>query len=110
MRVCLARSEALFSCGMGILGNFRDCESEEDTHGYARGSKKDNFEEACQGLTSRGTGYVQVAFIPNSVCEEVEKRLDKRWKVVFASEKRTNKNSGNTFWFKIYDYTQKPEA
>lgn len=50
-----------------------------------------------------GADWVLAAFTPNEVCEKTYKALCAKHRLVFQSPVRENKNSGNRFFFCIFD-------
>ena len=54
-------------------------------------------------VPSGGAGWELVAFIENDKCSMAYKTLKKRWPIVYQSPVRRNINSGNNFFFCIYD-------
>ena len=51
-----------------------------------------------------GAGYVMAGFIyKDKLCDEAFEILNKRFKLVFKSRVRKNKNSGNKFYFAVFD-------
>jgi hypothetical protein len=81
------------TCGVGVLYDF--CS-------YARWSNL----AADDVVPPGGAGYVVVGYIKNEICDTVYETLKKRWKIVFESEERVNRNSGNLFYFCVYDVTE----
>ena len=74
------------SCGLGLSYDFG--------YGYDSHTAK----------SGGGAGYHMAAFIEgDSKCDEMYKLYKERWPIVFQSEVRLNRNSGNQFYFCVYD-------
>lgn len=82
------------TCGAGLLYNFR--------HGY--GYYDHNLETSDP---PGGAGWLCAGFIRNNTCKEAYETLKKRYKIVLQTPVRRNSNSGNGFFFLVYD-TKKP--
>lgn len=54
-----------------------------------------------------GAGWQVAGFIPNKECHEVYDKFKERFQIVMQSPTRHNRNSGNRFFFVVYD-TKKP--
>lgn len=54
-----------------------------------------------------GAGWQVAGFIPNKACHEVYDKFKERFQIVMQSPTRHNRNSGNRFFFVVYD-TKKP--
>lgn len=51
----------------------------------------------------RGTGFVIAGFINNSNCRKQYEKLADKYPIVYQSPVRRNRNSGNDFFFIIFD-------
>lgn len=103
-------------CGVNILQNFRSIDVPEERF-YVLQHKDYSLKNIAKDIlqwNKGGCGWLQVAYITGEkVSKEQQKKqervyntLAKRFPVVFESEKRKNLNSGNMFWFVIYDMTK----
>ena len=54
-----------------------------------------------------GAGWQVAGFIPTEACHEVYDKFKERFQIVMQSPTRHNRNSGNRFFFVVYD-TRKP--
>lgn len=81
----------IHTCGLGVLGNFSTSAGEWCEHR--------------QLLTAPpgGTGFFVAGFIPTSECKLAYEKLTKRYKLIYQSPVRINTNSGNQFFFCIFD-------
>jgi hypothetical protein len=93
-------SEAITgACGVGILTDFSLLDDDEDVSYYR--------DELIDGFTPHGgAGFELAGFIDTDACRETYKKLAERFKIVYQSPVRLNKNSYNQFFFVIYDTTQ----
>jgi hypothetical protein len=96
-------------CGITLLQKY-DKQYSYLLSGYHKDIKKD----ALNWATKNGAGWLQASFVVDKydtdktkLNKEVYDILKSRYPIVFESEKRMNENSGNLFWFCIYD-TSKP--
>jgi hypothetical protein len=55
------------------------------------------------GGFNTGANYVEVGFIDDQLSTDVFNRLSDLFPLVFLSEKRKNLNSGNMFYFAVFD-------
>lgn len=67
----------------------------------------DSFGEYHYNKFQGGAGWKCAGFIPTKTCKEFYNEFKKEWKIVFQTEVRINKNSGNPFIFVVYDSTIK---
>lgn len=79
------------TCGLGLFYNF----FKTDDLSWDTPLKR----KANQG----GAGYAVAGFIDTPECKEAYEILAKRFKIVYQSEVRENSNSGNDFFFVVYD-------
>lgn len=87
------------ACGIGVVSEF-------DYDDDGRWSN-DNLLKGTKG----GTGYLCAGFIKDDlICDEVFTQLSKKYKVVFVSECRKNVNSGNMFYFAVFDCKGVPKT
>lgn len=97
MTVYVANDVVAGGCGIGVLYDFTD---------YNHWNHKNPEEIIPEG----GAGWVIVSFVVyDSKSNEVREKLDKRWDILYESEVRTNRNSGNKCYFVIYDVTKTEE-
>ena len=90
MKLVLCYSNTIFgSCGVGTFTEFSSC--------LQYGRRLDAVE------TEGGCGFLLAGFIDTSICRQAYEILAKRFKVVYQSPVRRNTNSGNRFFFVIYD-------
>lgn len=83
------------TCGVGLFAQFQN-------------QLYPNSAYSLDKLAPRGGAGWQVAgFVNTHVCKEAYAILKKRYKIVMQSPKRQNYNSGNSFFFCVYD-TRKP--
>jgi len=50
-----------------------------------------------------GANLACAAFIPSETCRLAYEELAKKFNIVYQSSVRTNRNSGNKFFFVVYD-------
>lgn len=94
-------TDANYSCGLGVLGNFHIDQNERELSDKELERYREHY---FQRAEQRGAGFVMVAYIDSDLCRTMEELVQKRgWKEIFRSEKRYNRNSGNEFWFVVYD-------
>lgn len=84
------------TCGVGLLSGFVD-----DNY-YPR-----DYLTPSKVAVSGGCGWQIAGFINDSVRKQVYEEFKKRFKIVMQSPVRVNKNSGNKFFFIVYD-SKKP--
>lgn len=76
------------ACGMGVIYEF------DSSYGH------DLDEITPLG----GAGYVMAGFIEgNEICDKAFKIMTERWDLVWRSEVRENRNSGNKFYTAVFD-------
>lgn len=79
------------TCGVGYVFNFE----EYDTTGWSIDILKG---------TQGGCGWLMAGFVTrNKKCREAFKLLSSKYKLVYRSPTRKNVNSGNFFYFCIFD-------
>lgn len=87
------------ACGVSCLYDFRD----SATYGYLMPIKK--------MVPEGGTGIVCAGFIyKDTNCEQAFKEMSKRGKLLFKTRVRKNRNSGNKFYFAVFDFADKGKA
>lgn len=79
------------TCGVGVLSHFRNSNNQWD-----------DFELIPRGAHG-GAGWDIAGFINTKECQEAFQFLCKHRKVILQSPVRTNQNSGNKFFFCVYD-------
>lgn len=80
------------NCGIGVVNNL----SIGNTYSWQR-----PLAETVGRLT--GTGYFIAGFVDNKDCHEAYAALLQLANIVFQSEVRINTNSGNEFFFCVFD-------
>lgn len=93
------------SCGVTIVGDFKIFPGDE--HYAVAKERRELYLSKAEG---EGTGYVMAAYVDTPQCKEAERYFGARWKEVFRSETRLNKNSGRHFYFVVYDVREKPNG
>jgi len=88
------------ACGISCIGGFEECEEpSRDIWGY--GPSEDDL------ITHRGhlggADWTSAGFIDNDECKAAYAILKKQYKIVLQSPVRINRNSGNSFFFAVYD-------
>jgi hypothetical protein len=76
---------------------------------YAYDDAWDN-ETELEYVDGGGAGWLIASFNYNSASNEVWAYLSNKYKVVFRTPDRMNSNSGNMFFFAVFDTTQKPDG
>ena len=56
-----------------------------------------------KNIPGGAAGYSFAAFIPTAACRRAYEEFSERFPIVFQSEVRLNTNSGNQFFFCVYD-------
>jgi hypothetical protein len=88
------------TCGVGVLGIFRDNNSQEGGHWIP------TLEQVAP-IT--GCGWVIAGFTNQKpVYRQAYLDLRKRWKLVYQSPVRVNTRTGRKFFFCIFDSREKP--
>ena len=86
------------ACGISCIGGFE--ESDGDRNDWY-GPQDDDF------ITYRGhlggADWTSAGFIDNDECKAAYAILKKQYKIVLQSPVRINRNSGNSFFFAVYD-------
>jgi hypothetical protein len=81
------------ACGVGVVADF-----DEDADGWAGDSS------TILSGTRGGTGLLCAGFIhKDEVCDKAFAQLSKKYKLLFKSTVRKNVNSGNKFYFAVFD-------
>lgn len=78
------------TCGVNVWYNYNS------PYGYS-------IEEARMG----GIGYAVAGFVNESVSKQVFEHIKEKKEVVFCSPVKTNRNSGNKFFFVVFKNTRK---
>ncbi len=85
------------TCGVGLLAGFQTAWSDRPD------------ERRMDRVVPRGGAGWQVAgFVNTNVCKDAYETLKKRYKIVMQTRTRRNNNSGNRFFFCIYDSRKPP--
>ena len=86
-----ARTDAVTgTCGIGVFYELSNSSSWRDVN-------------IAKATHEGGAGWLVVGYIDTDICKEAYEILKKRFPIVFESPKRKNVNSGNEFFFVIYD-------
>ena len=87
------------ACGMGVAYTFEEF------------SKLPYYREPFEnGYNSGGTGFICAGFREGKELDDkVFALMEKRGPCVFRTETRVNKNSGNKFYFAIFDWSNDSE-
>lgn len=94
-KVLYAEKETLpGACGVGIIYEF-SIDDEEDPDW----SWNDSIDPSIVG----GAGWTGAGFIDKQYCKEVWAWMTKRYKVAYKTPIRVNKNTGNKFFFALFD-------
>lgn len=80
------------TCGVGVVFGFNS--NDNDINRYGR---------PISGIPARNAGFELAGFIDTPKCKAVYKELSEKWKTVYQSPVRRNRNTGNKFFFVIYD-------
>lgn len=77
------------ACGVGVIHNF-------GTSNY--------YSAEATSRNPGGAGWLCAGFIyKNKMCDQMFKELNDKYKLVFQTPVRTNINSGNEFYFAVFD-------
>lgn len=74
----------LGTCGLGVLYGFKSTTT-------------------AIPFFSSGTGFCVAGFTAHNRCEKTYNEIKKKYKIVYQSPVRINRNSGNKFFFIIFD-------
>lgn len=80
------------TCGLDVIYAFN-----RQTGDVAR------FGREISQLQIRGAGFSVAGFLNTRICRQVYLELSKKFKAVYQSPVRINRNTGNDFFFVIYD-------
>lgn len=83
----VAMGGVTYGCGLKYVGGFYS--------GYVQFTNK--------AICDYGTGFFVASFINNKTCKKAYEYFCKNTKLVYQSPVRLNKNSGNRFFFCIFD-------
>lgn len=92
------------NCGIGYLAYF--------SYTYDRYSDHLEFENFVDRIPERkegGCGWYITGFVNSPQCKDLHERLMKEYLLIYQSEVRTNENTGNDFFFCIFDTRNKPQ-
>lgn len=82
------------ACGVGVVYDFT----------FDTPSSSWSYSEEITKGTKGGCGYLTAGFIHNDkLCDDAFAQLSEKYKVVFVSDLRKNVNSGNHFYFAVFD-------
>jgi hypothetical protein len=76
---------------------------------YAYDDAWDNVTEL-EDVEGGGAGWLVASFNFSEPSKEVWAYLSDKYKVVYKTPTRPNTNSGNMFFFAVFDTTQKPDG
>ncbi len=99
-------------CGIGRLCNFKtrewfaqyikrtgyDANTQPEHLGYLSPDTMTNYK-----THKGGTGLFGTGFVPTALCQEVYEELCKKFRMVFITPVRKNKNSDNQFFYAMFD-------
>ena len=92
MTIYAAQETLPGACGVSCFFEF---DTSDNWHSATKLSKE---------VPMGGIGLVCAGFIENNeTCDKAFKQMSKRWKMVYRSPTRTNRNSGNRFYFAVFD-------
>lgn len=92
MSIYCDKDSVIHSCGLEVVGDFgTDCDGPCDRY------------IPLEDLQFGHTGFFVAGFIEDDICKEAYKILSKKHKIVYQSPVRRNMNSGNMFYFVIFD-------
>jgi hypothetical protein len=83
------------ACGLGNFNNFI-----ESKYASRWGTYSNNIPDNGDG---GGTGFFVAAFVESHICKNMYLELCSKYKLCFQSEVRKNANSGNEFFFCVFD-------
>lgn len=91
-------------CGIGSVKLFRDVESDKvplyvEHHSYSPVDDSRYTKFYHRG----GTGLFGTGFVDTNTCKKVYEALNKRFKMVLITPVRKNLNSGNMFFYAMWD-------
>lgn len=84
------------ACGVGVFGSF---------HYYSQSNSWYNYSPSIQEVGNEGgAGWAVVGFVNTPLCKEAYRQLKQRFgRPVYQSPVRINNNSGNEFFFCVFD-------
>jgi len=91
---CEVVAETNQMCGVAVLKNF------SEFHKY---DKCFLHKLKYIGNPALGTGFVQAGFVDTPICKQAYELLSFKWPLVFQSEVRKNRRTGNKFFFAVFD-------
>lgn len=80
------------NCGLGVLYN----------HSLAKGGFYYSRAKTAAKQVG-GTGFVVTGFVDSDACQAVYDELKDNYEIIYQSPVRRNRNSGNDFFFCVYD-------
>ena len=83
-------SRVTSTCGLGLIGNF------------SFGNRQWATKLKDINLVNNGIGYTVAGFVDTKVCEKMYKHVAEKYKIVFQSPVKINRNSGRKFFFIIF--------
>lgn len=99
MSIMAECTEMPYGCGVHCVGAFTATEP-----AWWRATSLDRVRLSNMDLDEpMGTGYAIAAFINDEVCQEAYQVIKDTFPIVFQSEVRVNENTGNKFFFIVYD-------
>lgn len=91
--ICAFHDTIEGACGVGVVHDFN-----RHTWGDRLGSE--NY---------AGAGWVCAGFIDDELCKDAYDELNRKYTLVYQTPTRINENSGNDFFFAIWDTHDKSE-
>lgn len=81
------------TCGLDVIYGFNGYNQDElRRYGYP-----------INRLAPRGAGFSVAGFLNTPKCKKAYEELSEKWKTVYQSPVRVNRNTNNKFFFVIYD-------
>lgn len=101
-------SNQVGACGIGNLHSFKRYDLSKMVALEAK-NYKEYYSDQSKKIheMSGGCGFMSAAFIDTPECKEMYKLLKDKFPILYTSEIRFNTNSGNNFFFCIYDTGEK---
>lgn len=93
----LAQDTVNWTCGLGVIGNYSTLRPV-----YSHSNTLSTLDEA-------GTGFYVAGFIDTVECKAMYDELIAKFPIVYQSPVRQNVNSGNDFFFCVFDVGQPVE-
>lgn len=91
--------DCIGTCGLGVVYGFNS----NDPYVASSGT-------SIRRLRPRGAGFSVAGFLNTPKCKKAYEELAERFQMVYQSPVRRNRNTGNNFFFVIYDTEAQPPA